>query len=92
MFIIGVLACPVFPQAPKFRDETRRVNGRGIVLGSTPLYGPMTFPYASGSLSYDAKKAGKLTLQLQRTYYVEQIVPGNNFGAKIVLISWTRSF
>jgi hypothetical protein len=30
MFIIGVLACPVFPQAPKFRDETRRVNGRGI--------------------------------------------------------------
>ena len=69
-----------------------RVNGQGVVLGSTPLYGPMTFPYGSGSLAYDLKKAGKLAIQLQRTYYVEQIVPGNNFGAKILLISWTRSF
>jgi hypothetical protein len=69
-----------------------RVNGQGIVLGSTPLYGPMTFPYASGSVSYDLKKVGKLAVQLQRTYYIEQIVPGNNFGAKILLISWTRSF
>ena len=88
----GINAGPVKHFSISLAGNYARVNGRGIVLGSTPLYGPMTFPYASGSLSYDAKKAGKLTLQLQRTYYVEQIVPGNNFGAKIVLISWTRSF
>jgi hypothetical protein len=69
-----------------------RVNGQGIVLGQTPLYGPMRFPYASGSLAYDTGKTGKLAVQLQRTYYIEQIVPGNNFGAKILLLSWTRSF
>jgi hypothetical protein len=29
---------------------------------------------------------------LQRTYYVEQIVLGNNFGANLVTIAWTRGF
>jgi len=88
----GINAGPVKHFSVSFVGNYVRVNGQGIVLGETPLYGPMTFPYASGSVSYDAKKAGKLTVQLQRTYYVEQIVPGDNFGAKILLISWTRSF
>jgi hypothetical protein len=88
----GINAGPVKHFSLSLAGNYVRVNGQGIVLGSTPLYGPMTFPYASGSLAYDAKKAGKLAIQLQRTYYVEQIVPGNNFGAKVFLISWTRSF
>ena len=89
---LGFNAGPVKHFSMSFAGNYVRVNGQGIVLGSTPLYGPMTFPYASGSLSYDAGKTGKLGIQLQRTYYIEQIVPGNNFGAKILLISWTRSF
>lgn len=88
----GFNAGPVKNFSASFAGNYVRVNGQGVVLGERPLYGPMTFPYASGSLSYDAKKAGKLSIQLQRTYYIEQIVPGNNFGAKILLISWTRSF
>lgn len=88
----GINAGPVKNVSVSFAGNYVRVNGLGVVQGETPLYGPMTFPYASGSVSYDAKKAGKLTLQLQRTYYIEQIVPGNNFGAKILMISWTRSF
>jgi hypothetical protein len=88
----GINAGPVKHISVSFAGNYVRVNGQGIVLGSTPLYGPMTFPYASGSVSYDAGKAGKLSIQLQRTYYIEQIVSGNNFGAKILLISWKRSF
>src|SRR5580704_16806628 len=88
----GVNAGPVKHVSVSLAGNYVRVNGQDVVLGETPLYGPMTFPYASGSVSYDAKKAGKVTLQLQRTYYIEQIVPGNNFGAKILMISWTRSF
>lgn len=88
----GFNAGPVKNFSLSFAGNYVRVNGQGVVLGETPLYGPMTFPYASGSLAYDAKKAGKVAIQLQRTYYIEQIVPGNNFGAKILLISWTRSF
>jgi hypothetical protein len=76
----------------RFAGNYIRVNGQGIVMGELPLYGPMTFPYASGSISYDAPRSGKFSLQLQRTYYTEQIVPGNNFGANILLIAFTRSF
>jgi hypothetical protein len=88
----GFNAVPVKHVTLSFAGNFVRVNGQGVILGSVPLYGPMTFPYASGSLAYDAGKPGKLTLQLQRTYYTEQIVPGNNFGANILLIAWTRSF
>jgi hypothetical protein len=88
----GFNAGPVKHFSATFAGNYVRVNGQGIVLGQTPLYGPVTFPYASGSLFYDAGKAGKLGILLQRTYYTEQIAPGNNFGAKILLISWTRSF
>ncbi len=83
---------PVRRLTVSFAGNYIRVNGLGVVLGEQALYGPMTFPYASASLSWDAKKSGKMTVQLQRTYYQEQIVTGNNFGADILLIAWTRSF
>jgi hypothetical protein len=88
----GINAGPVRHVSVSLAGNYVSVNGQGVVLGETPLYGPMTFPYGSGSVSYDAGKAGKLAIQLQRTYYIEQIVPGNNFGAKILLISWKRNF
>ena len=89
----GVSAGPVRHVSVSLAGNYVRVNGQGVVLGETPLYGPRSFPYASGSLSYDAgRQLGKLAVQLQRTYYIEQIVPGNNFGAKLLLITWTRSF
>jgi hypothetical protein len=75
-----------------FAGNYVRVNGLGVVLGELPLYGPMTFPYASASLAFDAKKAGIIAVQLQRTYYEEQIVTGNDFEADILLVTWKRSF
>jgi len=69
-----------------------RSTGMGEIAGELPLYGPVKFPYATGSIYYDIPQLGRLTLQLQRTYYVEQIVPGNNFGANLVMIAWTRGF
>ena len=69
-----------------------RTTGMGEIAGELPLYGPMKFPYATGSIYYDVPQIGRVTLQLQRTYYVEQIVPGNNFGANLVTIAWTRTF
>ena len=69
-----------------------RTTGMGEIAGELPLYGPMKFPYATGSIYYDIPQLGRLTLQLQRTYYIEQIVPGNNFGANLVTIAWTHAF
>ena len=69
-----------------------RTTGMGEIAGELPLYGTVQFPYATGSIYYDVPQLGRLTLQLQRTYYIEQIVPGNNFGANLVTIAWTHAF
>jgi hypothetical protein len=75
-----------------FTGNYVRTTGMGEISGETPLYGPMSFPYASGSIYYDFPRMGRLSAQLQRTYYVEQVVPGNNFSANILTIAWTKGF
>jgi len=75
-----------------FSGNYVRATGVGEIAGEAPLYGPMSFPYATGSVHYDFPRLGRLALEVQRTYYIEQIVPGNNFGAKLLTIAWTRSF
>jgi hypothetical protein len=43
-------------------------------------------------VSYDFPRAGKLSIDLQRTYYAQQIVTVNNFSANLLTIRWTRDF
>jgi hypothetical protein len=92
IWMLGVRARPIAPLEFNFTGNYTRTTGRGEITGEAPLYGPMTFPYATGSASYDFPHLGRLMIQLQRTYYSEEIVPGNNFGAKILMVSWTREF
>lgn len=88
----GIRVSPVQRLEISFSGNYVRATGSGEIAGEAPLYGPMSFPYATGSVGYDLPRFGRLMAQLQRTYYIEQIVPGNNFGAKLLLIAWTRSF
>jgi hypothetical protein len=76
----------------RFAGNFVRVNGQGVMMGEKPLYGPVTFPTASGALSYNLPRAGKLSVQLQRAYYLEQILAANSFSAGVLLVEWTRSF
>ena len=69
-----------------------RTTGLGEILGEAPLFGPMSFPYATGSIHYDVPNVGRFRVDLQRTYYIEEIVPGNNFSANLLAIAYTRSF
>jgi hypothetical protein len=88
----GIRAEPVSHLGITFTGNYVRTTGLGEIAGELPLYGPMSFPYATGSMYYDVPRAGRLTLQLQRTYYSEQIVPGNNFQANLLTIAWTKGF
>jgi hypothetical protein len=88
----GIRVSPVQRLEISLSGNYVRATGSGEIAGEAPLYGPMSFPYATGSVGYDLPRFGRLTAQLQRTYYIEQIVPENNFGAKLLLIAWTRSF
>jgi hypothetical protein len=88
----GIRTTPFKGFGVNFTGNFVRTTGMGEIGGEAPLYGPMSFPYATGSLYYDFPRAGRLTVQLQRTYYTEQIVPGNNFSANILTLAWTKGF
>lgn len=47
---------------------------------------------ATGTVWFDFPKAGRLSVDLQRTYYIEEIVRGNDFQGSILALRWTRNF
>lgn len=88
----GFSAKPAPRLAVSFSGNYVRTTGRGEISGELPNYGPIKFPYATGTVSYDLPKAGQLSIDLQRTYYIEEIVRANNFSANLLTIRWTREF
>ncbi|MBZ5562808.1 MAG: hypothetical protein LAP13_10340 [Acidobacteriia bacterium] len=76
----------------RFTGNFDRSTGLGQESGINPVYGPMTWPLATGTAYFDFPKAGRLSVDLQRTYYIQQIITGNNFSANMLMIRWTRSF
>jgi len=88
----GIKANPTKRLGLSFTGNYVRSTGLGQIQGEAPISGPLSFPYATGSIYYDFPRLGRLQVQLQRTYYIEQIVPANNFGAKLLTIAWTRAF
>jgi hypothetical protein len=69
-----------------------RSSGVGAISGEPPAYGPLTWPLVTGTIYYDVPKAGRFAVDLQRTYYIEDIVTVNNFSANLLTIRWTKSF
>ena len=69
-----------------------RTTGFGEIAGELPNYGPMSFPYFTGSFSYEFPRVGRLVVQLQQMSYTEEIVIANNFRARLLTVGWNRSF
>ncbi len=76
----------------RFSGNYVRSTGVAAISGEPPAYGPLRWPLATGTVFYDVPKVGRFSVDLQRTYYIEQIVTVNNFGANLLTIRWTRSF
>jgi hypothetical protein len=88
----GIRARPMPLLELSFTGNYVRTTGRGEITGEPPLYGPVKYPYATGSLAYDFPRVGRLMVELSRTYYIEEIVAGNNFGANLLTIAWRKGF
>ncbi len=69
-----------------------RSTGLGQISGEPPAYGPLTWPLVTGTVYVNFPKAGRLSVDLQRTYYIEQIITANNFQANLLTLRWTRDF
>jgi hypothetical protein len=69
-----------------------RTTGVGEISGELPAFGPLRWPLVTGTISYDFPRMGHFSIDLQRTYYIEEIMRGDNFSANLLNIRWTREF
>jgi hypothetical protein len=76
----------------RFSGNYVRTTGAGEISDELPSFGPLTWPMATATLFYDFPHAGRLSVDLQRSYYIEEIVTGNNFSANLLNIRWTQRF
>jgi hypothetical protein len=88
----GVAVKPTKRFSARLTGNYTRSTGVGEITGEPPAYGPVTWPLATGTVSYNFPEAGRLSVDLQRTYYIQQIVTVNNFSANLLTIRWTKDF
>jgi hypothetical protein len=88
----GVEAKPTKRFGLRLSGNFDRSSGVGAISGEPPAYGPVSWPLVTGTVYYDIPTAGQLAVDLQRTYYIEQIVTVNNFSANLLTIRWTKGF
>jgi opacity protein-like surface antigen len=70
----------------------QRTTGTDSIVGEPPLYGASTFPYVTASAYVDLPRAGRLTLDVQRTYLFQELLPLNDFRATLVTIRYSHGF
>ncbi len=88
----GIDARPVPNLSLQLSGNYVRTTGVGEISGELPAFGPLRWPMATGTISYNFPKAGRLSIDLQRTYYIEEILRGDNFSANLLGIRWTKEF
>ena len=88
----GLSVKPTRRMGFNFSGNFVRTTGAGEISGELPYFGPLTWPMATGSVWYEFPKAGRFSIDLQRTYYLEEIIRGNDFQASLLMIRWTRNF
>ena len=88
----GIDARPSKRLSLRLSGNYDRTTGVGEISGEPPLQGPLRFPMVTGTGSYDFGMPGRLSLDLQRTYYIEEIMRGDNFNASVLSIRWTKDF
>ncbi len=88
----GITARPLPRLGLSFAGNFVRSTGVGEITGELPSAGPLTFPMGTLTAYYDVPRFGKVGVDLQRTYYFEEIVRGNDFSANLLTVRWTRNF
>lgn len=88
----GIEAKPMKRFGLRLSGNYDRSSGVGAISGEAPAYGPVVWPLVTGTAYYDLPIFGQFAVDLQRTYYIEQIVTVNNFSANLLTIRWTRGF
>ncbi len=83
---------PVSRFGVRFTGNYDHTSGIGQVSGEPPSDGPVTWPLATGTAYLDLPTVGRFSVDVQRTYYIQQIFAGDNFSANVLTLRWTRNF
>jgi hypothetical protein len=89
---LGINAEPMRRLGFNFTGNFVRSTGSGQITGELPRFGPLTFPMATATVRYDVPRLGRLAVDLQRTYYYEQLVRANDFSANLLTVRWGIAF
>ncbi|HEY3453836.1 MAG TPA: hypothetical protein VGK64_04480 [Bryobacteraceae bacterium] len=89
---LGFKAEPMRRLGFDFTGNYVRSTGSGQITGELPRFGPLTFPTATATVRYDVPRLGRFSLDLQRTYYHEEIIRGNDFTANLLTVRWGIPF
>ncbi len=89
---LGINAQPMHRLGFNFSGNFVRSTGLGEITDELPRFGPLTFPMGTATVRYDVPRLGRLAADLQRAYYHEQIVRGNDFSANLLTLRWTVVF
>jgi len=88
----GIDARPAKRVTIRLSGNYVRSTGVGEISGEPPIAGPIRFPLMTGTTTYDFGKPGKFSVDLQRTYYIEELMPGDNMSANLLVLRWTKDF
>ena len=69
-----------------------RTTGLDQIFGEPALYGPASLFYATGTIYVEFPKAGRLSLDLQRTRSTQDILSANDFRANLLTVRFSRGF
>jgi hypothetical protein len=88
----GVTATPANALELRISGNYLRTTGVGEISGEPPVYGPIRWPMLSATAAYRVPRLGTLSFDLQRTYYKEELVSGDNFAGTLFGLHWTKDF
>jgi hypothetical protein len=69
-----------------------RTTGTDTIFGEPALYGASSFPYATVSVFYELPRGGRIDVDLQRTYWLQELLPVNNFSASLLTVRYSHGF
>jgi hypothetical protein len=88
----GIDAKPAGGLELRLNGNYIRTTGAGEISGEPPTFGPLTWPMVTGTIAYAFPRIGRLAVDLQRTYYIEEIMQGDNFSANLLSLRWSKDF
>jgi hypothetical protein len=89
---LGVVGRPASRLGITATANFDRTSGVDAIAGDPPLYGPLSFTYATGSVYYDVPGAGRIAVDLQRAYLIQDLLPLNDFHANLLTLRFSRTF